>query len=571
MTRLNYTLPFIAGLGLALTGCPSDDSGGAADTGGSAGTTGTPGDDGVDDGTPTSAGPTTTATTGAADEDSTEDGVDPCEDVECGPMEDCVAGSCIPSGNDDPPPECETWGEGAWADCADGEACGGNMPFCLPSGEEGEGSCMFVCEERCDCPESPDTGDALVTCGDIAGPGGELDNILECYLGCENGETCPDGQTCIAGLFCVHTNTVPAEPVPPYEGCNPPAFPCEEGSICVQAPDESTCAQQDCKDVGDCPEAPEGGTVACNPITAGEDPPNACHLTCVDGGACPEGWNCFGGFVCTQPSPQPPQPGFGGCNPLDNCNADETCYEVVLDGGSSGSGGSSSGGDSEAYNVCTAACVDAEDCPLAPGGGDADITCGDIGGGSDTCYLDCSDGSECPAGMVCAEDLYCAFDSGDVCGLGISDPSFEAGSPNPFWTEASTNFGTPLCTVDSCGGGASVTGDWFIWFGGVMSLEVGSVEQEITIPMDATFLTLQANWAVITGTNPEMDTFTVSIDGAEEYSASGADGIAGGYMEVQIDVSAYADDMPHTLLIESTTQGDELTSIFVDDIALVCG
>ena len=53
----------------------------------------------------------------------------------------------------------------------------------------------------------------------------------------------------------------------------------------------------------------------------------------------------------------------------------------------------------------------------------------------------------------------------------IQDGSFEAGSPNPFWTESSTNFLTPLCTLADCGDGLGTagprTGLVWAWFGGV--------------------------------------------------------------------------------------------------------
>ncbi|MCA9871967.1 MAG: hypothetical protein KC487_16495, partial [Anaerolineae bacterium] len=29
----------------------------------------------------------------------------------------------------------------------------------------------------------------------------------------------------------------------------------------------------------------------------------------------------------------------------------------------------------------------------------------------------------------------------------VADGGFEAGTPNPYWSEASTNFGTPICDV----------------------------------------------------------------------------------------------------------------------------
>lgn len=72
---------------------------------------------------------------------------------------------------------------------------------------------------------------------------------------------------------------------------------------------------------------------------------------------------------------------------------------------------------------------------------------------------------------------------------GVTDPSFEAGSPNPFWGESSTNLGTPLCSIAGCGdGGGTVgprTGTFWAWFGGFgQGTEVGMlVQAAINVPV----------------------------------------------------------------------------------------
>ena len=67
----------------------------------------------------------------------------------------------------------------------------------------------------------------------------------------------------------------------------------------------------------------------------------------------------------------------------------------------------------------------------------------------------------------------------------VQDGGFEAGSPNPSWSEGSTNFGSPLCGVAGCGVGGGTgphSGTWWVWFGGTQSAEDGFVEQSVTIP-----------------------------------------------------------------------------------------
>ncbi len=76
----------------------------------------------------------------------------------------------------------------------------------------------------------------------------------------------------------------------------------------------------------------------------------------------------------------------------------------------------------------------------------------------------------------------------------VADGSFEAGSPNPYWGEASTNGGSPLCDPDSCGPDLATDGSWYAWFGGWTSYEEGILTQTVTIPMTATVLSFDF-WA----------------------------------------------------------------------------
>ena len=70
-------------------------------------------------------------------------------------------------------------------------------------------------------------------------------------------------------------------------------------------------------------------------------------------------------------------------------------------------------------------------------------------------------------------------------GVFVADPGFEGGTPNAFWTEASTNFGTPICDAVSCGTGGGTGphgGTFWVWFGGIDAVEEGSMSQSVTIP-----------------------------------------------------------------------------------------
>lgn len=155
----------------------------------------------------------------------------------------------------------------------------------------------------------------------------------------------------------------------------------------------------------------------------------------------------------------------------------------------------------------------------------------------------------------------------------IADGSFEAGSPNPSWTEASTNFGTPLCTVGLCGDGGGTagpnTGDWWSWFGGIAAPEVGSLSQDVVIASGASANLKFSLWNGAASGNG-VDNFEVLIDGVQIFEViEGDPTYAAGYVEVVLDVSAFADDALHTIAFVSTSTGSDVTNFSLDDVSLL--
>lgn len=153
----------------------------------------------------------------------------------------------------------------------------------------------------------------------------------------------------------------------------------------------------------------------------------------------------------------------------------------------------------------------------------------------------------------------------------IQDGSFEAGTPNPYWTESSTNFGSPLCTVAGCGTGQGTgprSGTWWTWFGGAIAYEEGSMSQVVTIPVGATVLTWwQENFAC---SGSATDYMEVNVDGTQVYQILGNDASCGvlGYTQKSVDISAYADGNTHTIEFHSETFTATPTNFFVDDVSL---
>ena len=150
----------------------------------------------------------------------------------------------------------------------------------------------------------------------------------------------------------------------------------------------------------------------------------------------------------------------------------------------------------------------------------------------------------------------------------VGDGSFEAGTPNPSWAEASVNFGTPLCTLALCGTGGGTgpnTGDWWAWFGGSATGDAGSVEQSVTIPAGSAQLKFWLEIPVIaTGGTGYV---SVLMGTTEVFRATyAADQPAyATYQEVTVDATAFAGTTT-TLRFESVTTGSG--NFFIDDVSI---
>jgi hypothetical protein len=151
----------------------------------------------------------------------------------------------------------------------------------------------------------------------------------------------------------------------------------------------------------------------------------------------------------------------------------------------------------------------------------------------------------------------------------VRDGSFEAGTPNPFWDEMSTNFGTPLCSIAGCGVAGARTGAWWAWFGGTTVYEAGSLSQSVTIPSGGA-ATLSF-WVAQPGCSGNAaDYLEADVDGSILWGTTGTDPACGSstYRQVTVDVSAFADGAPHDLTFSSEISGPLSTSFFLDDVML---
>ncbi|HEX8385867.1 MAG TPA: choice-of-anchor D domain-containing protein, partial [Rubricoccaceae bacterium] len=160
----------------------------------------------------------------------------------------------------------------------------------------------------------------------------------------------------------------------------------------------------------------------------------------------------------------------------------------------------------------------------------------------------------------------------DLGGI-VADGSFEGGSPNSAWTEASSNFGTPLCTAAACGVGGGTgphTGTWWAYFGGTNAAETGSIQQTVTIPTGNATLTywLEIPVAAIPGTvNVKMDGTTLATYTQADQATYDS------YVQVSIPINAYADGGSHVLRFEQSNGPGATTAdifnAFIDDVEIV--
>ena len=154
----------------------------------------------------------------------------------------------------------------------------------------------------------------------------------------------------------------------------------------------------------------------------------------------------------------------------------------------------------------------------------------------------------------------------------LQDPSFEAYTPNPYWLEASINYGSPLCTITDCGtGGGSAgprTGSVWSWFGGTDNNESASLSQNVVFPNGSATLSFYL-WIGAAGPGSDTsDVFTSKIDGVTVFSANATQiNSYPTYTLVSVNVSAFANGAAHSVTFSSVTTG-QTVNFNLDDVSL---
>jgi hypothetical protein len=156
----------------------------------------------------------------------------------------------------------------------------------------------------------------------------------------------------------------------------------------------------------------------------------------------------------------------------------------------------------------------------------------------------------------------------------LQDGGFEAGIPNPYWDEHSTNFGTPLCTVNLCGTGGGTagphSGSVWSWFGGTSVYEEAFVAQTVAFPSGG-HATLSFWLWIGTANAPSQDYLDVKVDGIRQLHIDGSQQPQyATYTRVLVNLSQFTNGGNHLLKFYSETGlAGRPTNINLDD-ALLC-
>lgn len=157
----------------------------------------------------------------------------------------------------------------------------------------------------------------------------------------------------------------------------------------------------------------------------------------------------------------------------------------------------------------------------------------------------------------------------------IADPGFEAGPFGGIWTEASVAFDSLICNADICGRSAQRSGDYWVWFGGVIiDPEEALVSQIVTVPDTATELTF---WLQAAFCDSAVDYIEVLVDSTQVWLLTGDDPSCGEgtYSQEVVDISAWADNAEHEISFHAETFSaspeQDWSNFYLDDLDLIHG
>jgi hypothetical protein len=156
----------------------------------------------------------------------------------------------------------------------------------------------------------------------------------------------------------------------------------------------------------------------------------------------------------------------------------------------------------------------------------------------------------------------------------VLDGSFESGGvPSTIWSDpqTSTNFGTPLCSVATCGTGSGTapprTGTFWAWFGGIPLPETATLGQDVVIPAGTASIHFWMRTGTVTA--PFTDVLNVKIDNVTVVSYPEPSIAEADYTERFIDLTSFANGASHNIEFEYIGPSNGTGSYVIDDVTLL--
>jgi hypothetical protein len=158
-----------------------------------------------------------------------------------------------------------------------------------------------------------------------------------------------------------------------------------------------------------------------------------------------------------------------------------------------------------------------------------------------------------------------AFAQGASAAVTLGDGGFELGSSNPYWTASST-VGYPLITTGDTHTGTYKARLGYSWAGGS---EVSKVSQDFKMPRKGTAELVF--WLLVPAYDPAgSDKLVVYVDGDKLFKVLETEDWVhnASYQQITIDLDTYLDGDAHTLTIKGTDKSGDITTWYVDDVAI---
>lgn len=156
----------------------------------------------------------------------------------------------------------------------------------------------------------------------------------------------------------------------------------------------------------------------------------------------------------------------------------------------------------------------------------------------------------------------------------VKDSSFEAGHPNVYWAEQSTNFSGVICNYlcGNCSGKCIPrSGAYFVWLGGSTTLAENSEISQNILLSNENIILLRFYLKIPYFANNQVDNMTVWMDTVLLYTIGFDSAIRfqNEYLPVEINIRQFVDEQFHELKFQCYQSANPSSSSFlIDDVSV---